>query len=68
MAHVAAVGSYLHAAKTLPLSVKFIVEGEEEIGSRNLGRFLQHHRGRVAADVIVLTDTKNCNVGPRRHG
>jgi acetylornithine deacetylase/succinyl-diaminopimelate desuccinylase-like protein len=41
MAHVAAVGSYLRAAKTLPLNVKFIIEGEEEIGSRNLDRFLQ---------------------------
>ena len=49
MAHVAAVGSYLRAAKTLPLSVKFIIEGEEEIGSRNLGRFLEQYRAKMAA-------------------
>jgi acetylornithine deacetylase/succinyl-diaminopimelate desuccinylase-like protein len=38
MAHVAAIGSYLRAAKSLPLNIKFIIEGEEEIGSRNLDR------------------------------
>src|SRR5215468_157714 len=63
MAHVAAVGSYLRAAKRLPLNVKFIIEGEEEIGSMNLGRFLEHHKARMAADFIVLTDTGNYDVG-----
>ena len=63
MAHVAAVGSYLRAAKTLPLNVKFIIEGEEEIGSRNLGRFLKEYRAKMAANFIVLTDTRNYDVG-----
>jgi acetylornithine deacetylase/succinyl-diaminopimelate desuccinylase-like protein len=63
MAHVAAVGSYLRAAKALPLNVKFIIEGEEEIGSRNLVRFLAEYKTKMAADFIVLTDTRNWDVG-----
>src|SRR5256712_481807 len=63
MAHVAAVGSYLRAAKTLPLNVKFIIEGEEEIGSGNLGRFLEKSRRKMAADSIVLTAPGNYDVG-----
>src|SRR2546428_13666612 len=62
MAHVAAVGSYLRPAKTLPLNVKFIIEGEEEIGSRNLGRFLEQYRAESAAGFNVLTDTRNYDV------
>jgi cysteinylglycine-S-conjugate dipeptidase len=60
---VAAVGSYLRSAKTLPVNVKFIIEGEEEIGSMNLGRFLEQYKTSMAADFIVLTDTKNYDVG-----
>ncbi len=60
---MAAVGSYLRAAKTLPLNVKFIVEGEEEIGSRNLNRFLRQYQAKMVADCIVLTDTKNYDLG-----
>jgi cysteinylglycine-S-conjugate dipeptidase len=60
---VAAVGSYLRSAGTLPVNVKFIIEGEEEIGSMNLGRFLEQYKKSMAADFIVLTDTGNYDVG-----
>jgi acetylornithine deacetylase/succinyl-diaminopimelate desuccinylase-like protein len=63
LVHVAAVSAYLRTAKTLPLNVKFIIEGEEEIGSRNLERFLQQYRATMTADVIVLTDIRNYDVG-----
>jgi len=63
MAHVAAVASYLKSSGSLPCNVKFLAEGEEEIGSANLGRFLEKYRGMMAADFIVLSDTANFDTG-----
>jgi cysteinylglycine-S-conjugate dipeptidase len=63
MAHVGAVACYLKSAGTLPCNVKFIIEGEEEIGSENLGRFLDKYKGMMAADFIVLSDTANFDTG-----
>jgi acetylornithine deacetylase/succinyl-diaminopimelate desuccinylase-like protein len=63
MAHVAAVASYLKSSGTLPCNVKFVIEGEEEIGSENLGTFLRKYKGMMAADFIVLSDTANFDTG-----
>jgi acetylornithine deacetylase/succinyl-diaminopimelate desuccinylase-like protein len=63
MAHVAAVASYLRTAGSLPCNVKFVIEGEEEIGSENLGKFLERYRERLSADFIVLSDTANFDTG-----
>lgn len=41
----------------LPVNVKFVIEGEEEIGSRGLAEFVRAQRERVQADVIVISDT-----------
>jgi acetylornithine deacetylase/succinyl-diaminopimelate desuccinylase-like protein len=63
MAHVAAVACYLKSQASLPCNVKFIIEGEEEIGSENLGRFLDKYKGLMSADFIVLSDTANFDTG-----
>lgn len=63
MAHVAAVASYLKSSGTLPCNVKFVIEGEEEIGSGNLGAFLAKYKPMLSADFIVLSDTANFETG-----
>lgn len=63
MAHVAAVGSYLQAQGELPCNVRFVIEGEEEIGSENLEAFLARYDDRIQADFIVLSDTANFDTG-----
>jgi cysteinylglycine-S-conjugate dipeptidase len=63
LAHVAALRAWREARGGTPVNVKVIVEGEEEIGSPNLARFLETHADELHADVIVLTDLTNWQVG-----
>ncbi len=42
---------------TLPCNVKFMIEGEEEIGSPNLGKWCENNREMLKADVILVSDT-----------
>ena len=42
---------------TLPCNVKFMIEGEEEVGSNNLGIFLEKNKEKLKADVVLVSDT-----------
>ncbi|MDR1415076.1 MAG: dipeptidase [Odoribacteraceae bacterium] len=48
---------YMVSSGTLPCNVKFMIEGEEEIGSPNLPEFCRQHADMLAADVILVSDT-----------
>ncbi len=60
--HFAAIDAYLQQGG-LPVNVKLVIDGEEEIGSEHLGEFLATYRERLSADCIVLTDTANLAAG-----
>ncbi len=48
---------YLMKTNNLPVNVKFLIEGEEEIGSPNLEDFCREHRDLLACDTILVSDT-----------
>ena len=54
-AHVKGV-EVLLAQGELPVNVKFLLEGEEEVGSAHLADYLRAHQGELACDVIVISD------------
>ena len=56
-AHVKAIEIHLRTRGLLPVNVKCLFEGEEEIGSPNLIPFLKRHRRALAADVVVMSDS-----------
>jgi acetylornithine deacetylase/succinyl-diaminopimelate desuccinylase-like protein len=56
-AHLKAVEAYLKTNTPLPCDLTFVLEGEEEVGSKNLSAFLKAHRAELACDAIVVSDT-----------
>jgi cysteinylglycine-S-conjugate dipeptidase len=63
LAHTAAIASFLKTSGELPVNVKIIIEGEEEIGSAHLAEFTRRHREMLRADAMVLTDCANLDSG-----
>ncbi|MEY3015210.1 MAG: hypothetical protein RIT45_3945 [Pseudomonadota bacterium] len=62
VSHMAAIAAWLAETGSLPCNVKVIVEGEEEIGSPALERFMDAYPDVFDADVMVLTDCENPSV------
>lgn len=54
-----AIATYLKTKGSLPVNVKMLVEGEEEVGSRNLDAFFHAQKDKLRSDVIVVCDTEN---------
>lgn len=61
--HAAAIAAHLREKGKLPVNVKLVIEGEEEVGSTTLPDFLKTYRKKLDADVLVLTDTTNFDCG-----
>ncbi len=57
LTHVQSVCEWLGSGQPLPLQVKFLIEGEEEVGSANLERMLPQLRERLACDCVVISDS-----------
>jgi len=55
--HLKALEAHLKTRGTLPVNVKLLIEGEEEIGSPNLDLFIAKHQDMLKADVVVISDT-----------
>jgi acetylornithine deacetylase/succinyl-diaminopimelate desuccinylase-like protein len=53
---IAVAAGFFATVGRLPINVKFLFEGEEEIGSRHLGAFLREHTALIAADVVISAD------------
>jgi acetylornithine deacetylase/succinyl-diaminopimelate desuccinylase-like protein len=57
LAHLKAVEAYLKSGVDLPCELTFVIEGEEEVGSKSLAGFLKENRADLLCDAIVISDT-----------
>lgn len=55
--HLLAAEAWMKEAGKLPVRVKYVIEGEEEVGSPNLPGFMHKHSDRLACDYVALSDT-----------
>lgn len=61
--HLCSIAAWLKTHGRLPVNVKVIIEGEEEIGSSNLGAFVAQYHDKLRADAMLLCDTANLDAG-----
>jgi succinyl-diaminopimelate desuccinylase len=56
LTHVKSTEAWIKAVGKLPLQLKFLIEGEEEVGSANLGPYVKQNRDKLACDAVVISD------------
>lgn len=54
---ILAVEAWMKTSGSLPVNVKFCIEGEEEVGSKNLAKLVKANRDRLACDYVIIHDT-----------
>lgn len=57
LSHIIGIQEVLEKNGDLPVNVDLVIEGEEEIGSVNLGKFLNDNRGALKCEVVLISDT-----------
>ncbi len=57
LAHLKAVEAFLKTKTELPCDITFVIEGEEEVGSKSLAGFLKKNRRELNCDAVVISDT-----------
>ncbi len=62
MTHLFAAEAWMKTVGKLPVRFKFMIEGEEEVGSGNLRPLIEKYKDRLACDYVALSDT--CKFGP----
>lgn len=56
MTHIKGAEAYLKTVGSIPVNLKFLIEGEEEVQSENLDLFIEKHREMLKADIVVVSD------------
>lgn len=56
--HVKAVEALMKSDGKLPLNVRFLIEGEEEVGGESIAKFVREHPARLKADFALISDTE----------
>ena len=57
LTHVNSAQAWMETAGSLPVQLKFVIEGEEEVGSESLYKFLETAADRLACDIVVVSDS-----------
>jgi succinyl-diaminopimelate desuccinylase len=57
LTHVKSTEAWIRSDERLPVNLKFLIEGEEEVGSAHLETYIAANRKRLACDVVVISDT-----------
>ena len=56
LTHLLAVGAYLNQYDDVPVNIKIVLDGEEEIGSENLTHFVRNNKELLQADLVITSD------------
>ncbi len=61
--HLKATEAWIQVTGETPINLVFLMEGEEEVGSPHLERFIEEHRERFQADAVIISDTSQFGAG-----